>query len=102
MPKQTRIGRSSQKFIERLFRNCSCDIGASDDGHLNAKACDPELHDSQVWDELLHGEETSAWADKGYVSAKREATLKVPGKAWGVMRKAPKGDERHRVDGGMA
>ena len=23
------------------------------------------LHDSQVWDELLHGEETSVWADKG-------------------------------------
>jgi len=25
------------------------------------------LHDSQVWDALLHGEESSVWADKGYV-----------------------------------
>ncbi|WP_141703065.1 transposase [Cereibacter johrii] len=134
VPKQTRIGRSSQKFIERLFRNCSRDIGAPDDGHLKAKACDPEMsstrmgkvwyfgmkahvgadadsgvthgletspakrHDSQVWDELLHGKETSAWADKGYVSAEREAAFKAPGKAWGVMRKAPKGGERHPVD----
>jgi hypothetical protein len=32
-----------------------------------------KLHDSQVWDALLHGEETSVWADKGYVSAEREA-----------------------------
>ena len=24
-----------------------------------------KLHDSQVWDALLHGEETSVWADKG-------------------------------------
>ncbi|WP_442935579.1 IS5 family transposase [Nitratireductor sp. CH_MIT9313-5] len=36
-----------------------------------------KLHDSQVWDELLHGEETSVWADKGYVSAEREAAFKV-------------------------
>src|SRR6056297_4013970 len=26
-----------------------------------------QVHDSQVWDELLHGAETSVWADKGYV-----------------------------------
>ena len=42
-----------------------------------------KLHDSQVWDELLHGEETSVWADKGYVSAEREAAFSGPGKAWG-------------------
>gem|GEM_PF-406048 len=28
-----------------------------------------KLHDSQVWDALLHGDETSVWADKGYVFA---------------------------------
>ncbi|WP_416914191.1 hypothetical protein [Seohaeicola sp.] len=28
-----------------------------------------------IWDELLHGEEKSVWADKGYVSA--ECVLKV-------------------------
>ena len=50
-----------------------------------------KLHDSRVWDELLHGEETSVWADKGYVSAEREAAFAGPGKAWGVMREAPKG-----------
>jgi IS5 family transposase len=50
-----------------------------------------KVHDSQVWDELLHGAETSVWADKGYVSAAREAAFAGPGKFWGVMRKAPKG-----------
>lgn len=49
------------------------------------------VHDSRVWDELLHGEETSVWADKGYVSAEREAAFTEEGKDWGVMRKAPKG-----------
>ncbi len=57
-----------------------------------------KLHDSQVWDVLLHGEETSVWADKGYVSAEREAAFKAPGKVWGVMRKTPKGSPLHPVD----
>ena len=56
------------------------------------------LHDSQVWNELLHGEETSVWADKGYVSAAREVAFAGPGKVWGVMRKAPKGGELHPLD----
>ena len=57
-----------------------------------------KLHDSQVWDALLHGEETSVWADKGYVSAEREAAFAGPRKVWGVMRKAPKGSPLPPVD----
>jgi IS5 family transposase len=48
------------------------------------------VHDCRVWDELLHGEEKSVWADKGYVSAERDAAYSKDGKVWGVMRKAPK------------
>jgi transposase, IS5 family len=57
-----------------------------------------KVHDSQVWDELLHGAESSVWADKGYVNSEREAAFKAPGKVWGVMRKAPKGSPLHPVD----
>jgi IS5 family transposase len=57
-----------------------------------------KLHDSQVWDDLLHGDETSVWADKGYVSSEREAAFKGPGKVWGVMRKAPKGGKLDAID----
>lgn len=56
------------------------------------------VRDSQVWGELLHGEEISVWADKGYVSAEREEAFKGPGKIWGVMRKAPKGGPLHSLD----
>lgn len=55
-------------------------------------------HDSQFWDQLLHGDETSVWADRGYVSADREAAFAGPGKFWGVMRKAPRGGELHPID----
>jgi len=57
-----------------------------------------KLHDSQVWDDLLHGKEKSVWADKGYVSAEREAWFEGPGKFWGVRRKAPKGKPLHPIE----
>jgi len=56
------------------------------------------VHDSQIWDGLLHGRERSVWADKGYVSASREAAFSGPGKFWGVMRKAPKGGKLDPID----
>jgi len=57
-----------------------------------------KVHDSRVWDELLHGGETSVWADKGYVSAEREAAFCKDGKVWGVMRKAPRGGKLDEFD----
>jgi len=56
------------------------------------------VHDSRVWDELLNGEQMSVWADKGYVSAEREAAFTGQGKVWGVMRKAPRGGRLHPAD----
>ncbi len=57
-----------------------------------------KVHDSQIWDDLLHGDETSVWADKAYVSGDREDAFAGPGKFWGVMRKAPKGAKLHPDD----
>lgn len=62
------------------------------------EATTAKVHDSRVWDELLHGDETSFWADKGYVSAEREAAFRKDGKVWGVMRKAPKGGKLDEID----
>jgi len=57
-----------------------------------------KVHDSQVWDGLLHGAEKSVWADKAYANAARAEASAGPGKFWGVMRKAPKGGELHPDD----
>ena len=62
------------------------------------EATTAKVHDSRVWDELLHGDEASVWADKGYVSAEREAAFTKDGKVWGVMRKAPKGGKPDPID----
>lgn len=37
------------------------------------------VHDSRVWDELLHGGEKLVWADKGSVSAESEAAFSKDG-----------------------
>lgn len=39
--------------------------GAWRDAVHSLESTTVKVHDSRVWDELLHGEETSVWADKG-------------------------------------
>ena len=83
---------SSTKKGNDWYFGMKAHIGVDADSGVthNLVTSTAKLHDSQVWDELLHGEKTSVWADKGYVSAEREAAFAGPGKAWGVMRKAPR------------
>lgn len=57
-----------------------------------------KVHDSRVWNALLHGGETSVRADKGHVSAARATMFRGPGTVWRVMRKAPKCDALHPID----
>ena len=91
---------SSTKKGNEWYFGMKAHIGVDADSGVthSLETSTAKLHDSQVWDELLHGEETSVWADKGYVSAEREAAFRTPAKVWGVMRKAPKGGELHPVD----
>ncbi|MGR3388578.1 MAG: IS5 family transposase [Paracoccus sp. (in: a-proteobacteria)] len=91
---------SSTKKGNDWFFGMKAHIGVDADSGVthSLETSTAKLHDSQVWDDLLHGKEKSVWADKGYVSAKREAGFEGPGKFWGVMRKAPKGSPLHPID----
>lgn len=93
---QTRVRdpkMSSTKKGDDWYFGMQVHVGVDvDSGTLySLEATTAKVHDSQVWDELLRGEEKSVWAGKGYVSAEREAAFRKNGKVWGVMRKAPKG-----------
>ncbi len=70
-----------------------------------------KVHDSQKFDDLLHGDEQAvfgelpgvappvrATAGDGYVSGEREEAFRAQGKLRGVMRKAPKGGKLHPID----
>jgi IS5 family transposase len=91
---------SSTKKGNDWYFGMKAHIGVDvDSGTVHSlEATTAKVHDSRVWDELLHGDEASVWADKGYVSAEREAAFAKDGKVWGVMRKAPKGGKLDPID----
>lgn len=49
---------------------------------------DAGVHDSQVMDELLHGEEQSVYGDRAYASEKKRKEYEARGIKWCVKRKA--------------
>jgi len=91
---------SSTKKGNDWFFGMKAHVGVDADSGIvhSLETTTAKVHDSQVWDELLHGAETSVWADKGYVSVARETAFSGPGKFWGVMRKAPKGGALHPIN----
>jgi IS5 family transposase len=91
---------SSTKKGNAWFFGMKAHIGVDADSGIvhSLDTTTAKVHDARVWDDLLHGDETSIWADKGYVSSAREAAFSGPEKFWGVLRKAPKGGALHSVD----
>ena len=79
---------ADQEWIRGINCPTNAHIGVDADSGVthSLETSTARLHDSQVWDGLLQGEETPVWADKGYVSAGRAAAFTGPGKAWGVLR----------------
>ena len=84
---------SSTKKANDWYLGMKMHIGVDEDSGVthSLDTSTAKVHDSRVWDERHHGEETSVWDDKGYVSDECKATFKEPGKVRGVMRKAQKG-----------
>ena len=54
------------------------------------KTSSANVHDSQMFEECLHGEEKAVFADKAYVSAEKKRKFRESGKYWGVQEKATK------------
>ena len=49
------------------------------------------VHDSQMMDECLHGDEQVIYGDKAYVDAQRQQDAQAEGIEWRVLRKATRG-----------
>jgi IS5 family transposase len=73
---------SSTKKGNDWYFGMKAHVGVDVDSGIvhSLEATTAKVHDSRVWDELLHGEEKSVWADKGFVSAEREAAVSKDGK----------------------
>jgi IS5 family transposase len=59
---------------------------------------DAGVHDSQVMDELLHGEEGAVYGDKAYVSEEKKQRYEGKGIKWCVKRKARRGHQLTEED----
>ena len=59
---------------------------------------DAAVHDSQVMDELLHGEEQAIYGDKAYASEEKKKEYEARGVKWCVNRKANRGRQLTQED----
>lgn len=67
---------STEKGSERYFElKAHVGVDARSGAVHSLETTMTKGHNSRVWDELLHGAETSVRGDKGSLSAKREAVL---------------------------
>jgi IS5 family transposase len=59
---------------------------------------DAAVHDSQVMDELLHGEEQAVYGDKAYANEEKKKEYEAKGVKWCVNRKANRGHQLTQED----
>lgn len=74
-------------------------IGSDTQGRVHSVAVtDAAVHDSQVLDDLVHGEERAIYGDKAYASRDRQAEFEANGVTWRVNRKAKRGKKLNAAD----
>lgn len=59
---------------------------------------DASVHDSQIMDDLLHGEEQEIYGDKAYADEQKKLAFEQKGKTWRVNRKAKRGKKLNIAD----
>lgn len=59
---------------------------------------DASVHDSQMMDDLIHGEELVVYGDKAYASAEKKDHYESQGVEWRVNRKAKRGKKLNIAD----
>jgi len=74
-------------------------IGSDTKGRVHSVAVtDASVHDSQIFDDCLHGEEESLYGDKAYANEERKQTAEAQGITWRVNRKAKRGKKLNCAD----
>ncbi len=74
-------------------------IGTDTQGRVHSVVVtDASVHDSQVMDDLIHGDEQVIYGDKAYASAARKEEMEEAGVTWRVNRKARRGKKLNCAD----
>ena len=74
-------------------------IGTDTQGRIHSIAVtDASVHDSQIMDDCLHGEEAVIYGDKAYASEERKQAAEAKGINWRVNRKAKRSKKLNCAD----
>lgn len=74
-------------------------VGADTEGRVHSVVVtDASVHDSQIMDDLLHGEEQAVYGDKAYANADKREQAEANGVEWRVNRKARRGKKLNCAD----
>lgn len=74
-------------------------IGSDTQGRVHSVVVtDASVHDSQIMDDLIHGEENTIYGDKAYACAENKEQFEAKGKTWRVNRKARRGKKLNCTD----
>jgi IS5 family transposase len=74
-------------------------VGTDTEGRVHSVVVtDASVHDSQVMDDCLHGEEKSIYGDKAYSNKETQQKAEASGKTWRVHRKARRGKKLNCAD----
>jgi len=88
--KQRDSEMSSTKKGNEWYFGMKAHVGTdSNSGLVHTVVCTTaSIHDSQEFDELLHGDEKELYGDKAYASESRKQHYQSEGKIWNVARKS--------------
>jgi IS5 family transposase len=74
-------------------------IGTDTQGRVHSvTATDASVHDSQIMEDCLHGEEQAIYGDKAYANQARKQSAEAKGINWRVNRKARRGRKLNCAD----
>ena len=74
-------------------------VGTDTNGRVHSVVVtDAAVHDSQVMDDLVHGDEEVVYGDKAYANAEKKAEYEESGIEWRINRKARRGKKLNIAD----
>lgn len=90
--KQTKKGK-------QWYFGMKAHVGTDTKGRVHSVVVtDASVHDSQIMDDLLHGEELAVYGDKAYANSGKRALAEASGIEWRVNRKAKRGKKLNIAD----
>ncbi len=93
-PEMTQTKKGNQWYF-----GMKAHTGTDEDGIVHTVvATTAKVHDSQVMEDLLHGEEEAVYGDKAYADATRRTAFEERGVKWCVSRKANRGSTLSEED----